>query len=259
MSAPMSEQQLRARVAKLESQDSRVRTDELAPGDRVWHPYEMACFTVTRVAPDGSASGLRFHNRATDSNEFGLRVTGTDDSGETAHVDCAPSYLWTREDATAELAGLRAQLSELADRARRVAVSHEHFIQDHSDSGAEALASQYELINWLARSEHHEGLPLNPAENALRIILAELDENGDEVNARWIRGAIAEALPRKDMSDRRRRIYVDAHGDGWIDQSVEQDGTKWLVQLSSMAVGGSEPMHAVAKRTGSLREIGRCW
>lgn len=162
-------------------------------------------------------------------------------------------------DMVREIENLKGQLAELASRAHRVAASHEHFIQDHSDPGSEALGSQYELLNWLARSEHHEGLPLNPAETALRLILAELDQNDDEVNPRWIRGAIAEALPREDMSDRRRRVYVDAHGDGWIDQSVEQDGTKWVVQLSSMAAGGSEPKEAVANRTGSLREIGRCW
>ncbi|MFB7421589.1 hypothetical protein ACFC1L_44390, partial [Streptomyces sp. NPDC056210] len=61
----------RDRIAELETRGSRARTDELVPGDRVWHPYEMACFTVTRVAPDGSASGLLFHNRATDGNESG--------------------------------------------------------------------------------------------------------------------------------------------------------------------------------------------
>ncbi|MEU2073614.1 hypothetical protein [Streptomyces sp. NPDC013489] len=162
-------------------------------------------------------------------------------------------------DMAREIESLKQQLAEVTYRARRVAISHEHFIQDHNDPGSEALGAQYELINWLARSEHHEGLLLNPVENALRIILAELDENGDEVNARWIRGAVAEALPRDDMSDRRRRIYVDCHGDGWIDGSTAEDGTKWLVQLSSMAAGGSEPKDAVAKRTGSIREIGRCW
>ena len=154
---------------------------------------------------------------------------------------------------------LRAQLAELAHRARRVAISHEHFIQDHSDPGSEALGAQYELINWLSASDYHEGLPAHPVETALRLILAHLDEVDDEVNPRWIRGTIAGALPREDMSDRRRRLYIDGHGDGWIDQSLDSDGAKWLVQLSSMAAGGCEPKDAVAERTGSLREIGRCW
>ncbi|GHG15485.1 hypothetical protein ACFFSH_40245 [Streptomyces filamentosus] len=170
------------------------------------------------------------------------------------------------DDAVREAAELRARVAELeaeqvelVARASRVAVSHEHFIQDHSDPGTEALAAQYELINWLARSEHHAGLPLNPVETALRVVLAELDKYDENVTPGELRAVIAKALPREDMSDRRRRIYVDGHGDGWIDQSVTSDGTHWLVQLSSMAAGGSEPALAITKRTGSLREIGRCW
>ena len=160
--------------------------------------------------------------------------------------------------AAARVAELESQLADVTYRARRVAISHEHFMQDHQDPGTEALAAQYELMNWLSASQHHADLPLNPIENALRIILAELDQLDDEVNPRWIRQAIAEALPREDMSDRRRRIYLDGRGEGWVDQSVTSDGTRWLVQLSSMAAGGCEPEGDIAKRTGSLREIGRC-
>lgn len=138
MNAPMSEQQLRARVARLESQGSRVRTDELGPGDRVWHPYDMSVFTVTRVAPEGSAPGLLFHNRATDENESGLRVTGTDDSGEAVHVDCAPSYLWTREDTGAELERLQARIAEL--RAER------HSTNEALSEAAEQLRVQRDRI-----------------------------------------------------------------------------------------------------------------
>ena len=104
---------LRARVAELPTQSPRVRTDELVPGDRVWHPYDMACFTVAEVASEGSTSRLRFHNRVTDENESGMRVTGTDDNGETVHVDTAPSYLWTREDTTSEMKRLQARIAEL--------------------------------------------------------------------------------------------------------------------------------------------------
>lgn len=159
----------------------------------------------------------------------------------------------------ARVAELETKQAELAARASRVAVSHEIFIRDHSDPGSEALGAQYELINWLARSEHHSGLPLNPAENALRLILAELDQLDDEVNPKWIRQTIAEGLPREDMSDRRRRIYIDGHGDAWIDGVVENDGSMWLFQLSNMATASSEPQASVTKRTGSLHEIGRCW
>lgn len=77
----------------------RVRTDALQPGDRVWHPYDMVRFTVD-VTPerlDDLGSPLDFHNRATDEFERGMRVTGTDDKGETVLVDTAPSYLWHRD------------------------------------------------------------------------------------------------------------------------------------------------------------------
>lgn len=161
--------------------------------------------------------------------------------------------------AKARVAELEAKQAELAARASRVAVSHELFIQDHGDPGVEALGAQYELINWLARSDHHEGLPVHPIENALRIILAELNKSGAEVDPEQIRRTIAEGLPREDMSDRRRRIYIDGHGDAWIDGVVENDGSMWLFQLSNMATASSEPQASVAQRTGSLREIGRCW
>jgi hypothetical protein len=105
-------ERLRARVAELEAQSLRVRTDGLSAGDRVWHPYEMARFTV-RAAAETLAAPLMFHNRTTDELESGMRVTGVDDSGEIVHVDCAPSYLWTRDDAAAELERLRTRIAEL--------------------------------------------------------------------------------------------------------------------------------------------------
>ncbi|MEU8760705.1 hypothetical protein [Streptomyces sp. NPDC048659] len=148
---------LRARVAKLESQSSRVRTDELVPGDRVRHPHDMTCFAVTRVAPDGSASGLLFHNRATDENESGLRVTGTDDSGETVHVDCAPSYLWHMEDATAELVGLRARVAELkAERQSTNAALSEavESLATARDRIAELEAGLIRLASRMRRGQH---------------------------------------------------------------------------------------------------------
>ncbi|MCX5431917.1 hypothetical protein OHU11_30155 [Streptomyces sp. NBC_00257] len=74
----------------------RVRTDALQPGDRVWHPYDMARFTVS-AAPEELDQPLTFHNRATDETECGMRVTGTDDRGDAVHVDTAPSYLWHRD------------------------------------------------------------------------------------------------------------------------------------------------------------------
>ncbi|MFE5958904.1 hypothetical protein [Streptomyces rubiginosohelvolus] len=77
----------------------RIRTDELQPGDRLWHPYDMVRFTVDTVpAPLPPSSRLTFHNRQTDEMEPGMRVTGIDDRGDVVHVDAAPSCLWHRAE-----------------------------------------------------------------------------------------------------------------------------------------------------------------
>ncbi|MGW0584472.1 hypothetical protein ACWD25_53245 [Streptomyces sp. NPDC002920] len=161
-------------------------------------------------------------------------------------------------DLLTELAAVRAERDELAARTRRVAVSHDAFIYDHSDPGTEALAAQYELINLLARMPGESELPLNPVEQALRLMLARLDESGDEIIPDELRTIIAEALPRTDLSDKRRRIYVDGHDNAWIDagrdpQTGEQDiagvSDPWKVKAAT----------DVRAEAGSLREIGRCW
>ena len=105
--------ELRARVAGLETQSPRVRTEDLVPGDRVWHPYDMAVFTVSSI-PEKLKIDLRFHTpNSAAASESGMRVTGTDDSGEPVHVDAAQSYFWTRDGAAAELEQLRARVAEL--------------------------------------------------------------------------------------------------------------------------------------------------
>jgi hypothetical protein len=157
----------------------------------------------------------------------------------------------------AELAAVRAERDELAARARRVAVSHEHFIYDHADPGAEALASQYELLNYLSAMPGETELPVNPVESALRLVLALLDEWDENVTPGEIRKSLAEFLPRDNASDNRRRIYIDGKGNGWI--SVYHDeGTEWVVPVEP-AAHVEQDIRDVADETGSLREIGRCW
>lgn len=72
----------------MSEQTTPVRTDELRPGDRVWHPFDIVCFTVAHEPKQ--ETGLHFQG------EPGLRVTGTTDRGETVHVDVAPAYKWHR-------------------------------------------------------------------------------------------------------------------------------------------------------------------
>ncbi|MCR8574732.1 hypothetical protein [Streptomyces sp. Isolate_219] len=58
---------------------------------------------------------------------------------------------------------LTETLAELADRARRVAESHQRFIEDHADPGTEALGAQYELAHALIATEG-QGRPEPDAE-----------------------------------------------------------------------------------------------
>lgn len=87
-----------------------VRSDELRPGDRIWHPFDGVCFTVDHEPrPE---TGLHFEG------EPGLRVTGTNDHGEIVHVDVAPAYKWhrapieDRETAVRELGALPMPLGD---------------------------------------------------------------------------------------------------------------------------------------------------
>lgn len=72
----------------MSEQTTTVRTDELRPGDRVWHPFDLVCFTVAHEPKP--ETGLHFEGQP------GLRVTGTTDRGETVYVDVAPAYKWHR-------------------------------------------------------------------------------------------------------------------------------------------------------------------
>ncbi|MFF4791918.1 hypothetical protein ACFY2M_19615 [Streptomyces sp. NPDC001276] len=161
-------------------------------------------------------------------------------------------------DLLAELAAVRAERDELDARARRVAISHQHFIDDHSDPGTEALAAQYELVNHLSARAGETELPLNPTENGLRVVLALLEQYDDDITPDEIRAALAHALPRDDRSDRRRRIHIDGKGDAWIDASVDVATGEWDIS------GITDPWKVkaasdVRAETGLLREIGRCW
>ncbi|MYR36300.1 hypothetical protein GTX14_04425 [Streptomyces sp. SID4944] len=58
-------------------------------------------------------------------------------------------------------------------------------------------------------------------------------------------------------ADKRRRIYIDGNGSGWVDLSVDNHGLLWLRRISNSdahATPGS-----IRAETGGLYEIGRCW
>ncbi|GGS41148.1 hypothetical protein F2B00_03200 [Streptomyces parvus] len=59
-------------------------------------------------------------------------------------------------------------------------------------------------------------------------------------------------------ADKRRRIYIDGQGNGWLDQSTGYGNVRWVAPLAIFP-GDAEPSSTVRDRTGELHEIGRCW
>jgi hypothetical protein len=70
--------------------------------------------------------------------------------------------------------------------------------------------------------------------------------------------AAVKAKADEDAKDRRRRIYIDGKGDGWIDLSVDEaTGERELTGITNpWKVASADE---VRNDTGGLREIGRCW
>lgn len=61
-----------------------------------------------------------------------------------------------------------------------------------------------------------------------------------------------------EAKDRRRRIYIDGKGDGWIDLTVDpQTGGRELTGITNpWKIASADE---VRSDSGGLREIGRCW
>lgn len=68
----------------------------------------------------------------------------------------------------------------------------------------------------------------------------------------------AAAKAAEDAKDRRRRIYIDGKGDGWIDLTVDPaTGERELTGITNpWKIASADE---VRNDTGDLREIGRCW
>ncbi|WP_159399522.1 hypothetical protein [Streptomyces alboflavus] len=67
----------------------------------------------------------------------------------------------------------------------------------------------------------------------------------------------ADGVRAEDSNDRRRRIYIDGTGEAWLSLSHE-NGVCYIGRLAG-ALDGDETTDSVRERTGSIREIGRCW
>ena len=74
----------------------------------------------------------------------------------------------------------------------------------------------------------------------------------------WAAARTAEEEVAIEAKDRRRRIYIDGKGDGWIDLTVDpQTGERELTGITNPWKIASADK--VRSDTGGLREIGRCW
>lgn len=74
-----------------------------------------------------------------------------------------------------------------------------------------------------------------------------------------VRAELAGAEQQPDApNDRRRGIYVDGKGDGWIDLTVDPEtGERELAGITNpWKIASADE---VRNDTGDLREIGRCW
>ncbi|WP_055693741.1 hypothetical protein [Streptomyces prasinopilosus] len=77
---------------------------------------------------------------------------------------------------------------------------------------------------------------------------------------REMRDRLAEleaATGEDDPNDRRRRIYIDGNGEAWLSLSSDRE-IRYIGKLAG-AFDGDDTTDSVRERTGSLREIGRCW
>ncbi|MFD5910306.1 hypothetical protein ACFWHL_16465 [Streptomyces massasporeus] len=66
-----------------------------------------------------------------------------------------------------------------------------------------------------------------------------------------------DGLRPDDPNDNRRRIYIDGKGEAWLSLSHDR-GIRYIGKLAG-AFHGDDTTDTVRERTGSLREIGRCW
>ena len=89
--------------------------------------------------------------------------------------------------------------------------------------------------------------------------LSDADRSYWEHEAEAVQRAVARGGFKSDAGrDRRRRIYIDGKGDGWIDLAVDpESGERELTGITNpWKIAAADE---VRSDTGSLREIGRCW
>ncbi|KOV07474.1 hypothetical protein ADK92_05480 [Streptomyces sp. XY533] len=84
----------------------------------------------------------------------------------------------------------------------------------------------------------------------------EVDADGNTADGKFTPAAVIQAASgeREDNpNDRRRRLYLDGHGQAWVETS------EGLVTQIGMSLWDGEPIGDVRQRTGEIHEIGRTW
>ncbi|MFE6903836.1 hypothetical protein ACFVFJ_44645 [Streptomyces sp. NPDC057717] len=131
----------------------------------------------------------------------------------------------------AELAAVRAELAKYVGKEPTIAEEMEHL--------GRCLNAVYDLCD---KAEKQAGRWEHPLPVPAWVEQVRAAADGDRPD---------------DLSDNRRRIYIDGKGNGWISVSLE-DGDEYVVPVQPAAFV-EQSIAEVAADTGGLREIGRCW
>ncbi|THA82774.1 hypothetical protein [Streptomyces sp. A0592] len=149
---------LRDRIAQLETQTARVRTEDLTPGDRVWGNHAR----FIEVGPYPHELESNPWNTGT-----AMRITGVDFDGNPLVLDALASKEWVR-DAPSELARLRTRIAELeserhvtnealSDAAEALRVGRDRIAELEAERGAIVAGRDAQIIAWLGKKAGEYG------------------------------------------------------------------------------------------------------
>ncbi|MFH9798039.1 hypothetical protein [Streptomyces virginiae] len=84
----------------------------------------------------------------------------------------------------------------------------------------------------------------------------EVDDDGNTSDGKFTPAAVIQAASgeREDNpNDRRRRLYLDGHGQAWV-----ETGEGFITEIG-LSLWDGEPIGNIRERTGEIHEIGRTW
>ncbi|MFF4848739.1 hypothetical protein [Streptomyces sp. NPDC001194] len=96
---------------------------------------------------------------------------------------------------------------------------------------------------------------LNRCLDAVYDLCREADKDGNTADGRFTPAAVRQAASGErddDPNDRRRRLYLDGNGQGWVETR-----RGFITQIEPVWSG--EPIGNIREKTGEIHEIGRTW